>query len=210
MMGARIRRLEGETVKRAVVGLVFLVALWGAALAQEYVGAWAVTEKVDAFTDERQVTLVIGENGEYAEANSNAVLALICTEDQVKKLQVQFRDSLGSEGGEVERAFDYRLDSGPVLSGQAWVNGRVMAVIAESNPETFKALSDALLAGEQKLRIRVQPASGDPLTAIFLPDQLQAALAAAGCTVPSVGAAPDEPSDEGDAGGDEGGDSSSP
>ena len=214
MMGARIRRLEGETVKRAVVGLVFLVALWGAALAQEYVGAWAVTEKVDAFTDERQVTLVIGENGEYAEANSNAVLAFVCAEDTINTIQVQFRNPVDVVGDVEIYDFEYRLDSGPVLTGQASVNGRVVAVTAENNPETFQALSEAFLSGTEKYRMRIKPVADNEFTAVFVLDRLQDAVNQSGCTMQTIQEPSDGFSDDGnaeDAGGASGdGGSSSP
>ncbi len=159
--------------------LIAFAGLMSFGLAQDYVGAWAIETSVDAFTDVQSATLLTGENGAYP-ADSEAVLGLICTGGALQSLLVQFNSQLDTE---VAKDFDYRLDGGPVLTGEAWVDGRGMGVSPEVDEETFEAMQGALLSDAERLAIRVEDRTGEARTAIFLLENLGEALASAECAM---------------------------
>lgn len=162
----------------AALGFLLILHL---GTAQTYVGSWAITETVDPFTDERSTTVLIGDNGQIP-AESEAQLAMICTNGTLEQILVQFNSSVDTE---VKKTFDYRLDAGEVQQGEAWVNGRGVAVSPKVEVESFKALLTTLLSGGSRLAVRVKDSLDEYRTAIFSVERIDEALAEADCAPPS-------------------------
>jgi hypothetical protein len=183
-------------VNKVFVALGF-VGLLAAALAQTYVGSWAITEAVDPFTDERSTNIQIGDNGQVP-AEGDAQLVLLCTNGTLESILVQFNSTVDTA---VAKDFDYRLDSNAVLQGRAWVNGRGMALGPELDGASFEAFTNTLLAGGSRLAVRVRDARDEFRTAIFTIDRIQEAMERAQCA-PAEPSADDDPfGDADDAGG---------